>query len=182
MINILQLHLQWSWSLKRSFSVMVILIFNHKDHWSYPPMLLSIIRPNIFQSWHKTAYALFSEFIIVRIKSQLGCKQRYTAYDMRNVYVNSIARHINSMSEHSLSPRILIRVLTNLNSWSFKLSITLADDARPVLIKFRVGTERFQGKQIHSGILWTLGIPKMWLLLKSNVVMLKVQGCQVATV
>ena len=39
MINILQLHLQWSWSHKRSFLVMVILIFNHKDHWSYPAMI-----------------------------------------------------------------------------------------------------------------------------------------------
>ena len=38
MINFLQVHLQWSWSPNRSFSVMVNLIFDHKDHWSYPPM------------------------------------------------------------------------------------------------------------------------------------------------
>ena len=42
--------------------------------------------------------------------------------------------------------------------------------SRPVLIKVRIGTERDQGKQIHSGILWTLEIPEMLLLSQFNVV------------
>ena len=54
-----------------------------------------------------------------------------------------------------------------------------------VLTKTRVGTGGVRGNQIHSGVIWTLKIPKMWLSLKSNVgkfLVLKLQGCQVTMV
>ena len=57
--------------------------------------------------------------------------------------------------------------------------------ATAFLTKTRLGTGGVQGNKIHSGVLWTLRIPKMWLLLKSNVgkfLVLKLQGCQVTMV
>ena len=51
--------------------------------------------------------------------------------------------------------------------------------------KSRVRTPDSEGNQMHSSIVWTLRIPKMQLLLKSNyvqVLVLKNQGCQISIV
>ena len=61
----------------------------------------------------------------------------------------------------------------------------IGDKTLRVLTKTRAGTDGVQGNKIHSSVIWTLRIPKMWLLLKSNVgkiLVLKLQGCQVTMV
>ena len=45
----------------------------------------------------------------------------------------------------------------------FQVSSSVREDTRSILTSARVRTGGVQRNQIHSSVLWTLGIPKMYL-------------------
>ena len=70
---------------------------------------------------------------------------------------------MRGFSGHFLGPKLMLFKLidTHNNFEMFCDKSFGVFKSRPLLTKVRVGTEMFQGNQIHSSNVWTLRIPKM---------------------